>query len=648
MKFFFTLLLSIILITSGQAQQQYSISAEAFGKLPEIKRAIISPNGDRILLMQNYKGKIILTTRSLVDLKARINGIPYSKGEFSWVKWVSNDHILAGINLPSKRNGVETTETRLIYLRWDGSNIENPIRLKNNSTPNTRSTGTLYPQIQDSVVDFLDDDPDNILIQLSLEEHLQPAVYKLNLKTKRRSKIVRQRATVQGWEADDNHDVRYGEGISRKASSTANHYAYYRKNKDDSWKELFKFDELTEERPFSFEGFSSDPDVIYISKLNNNSNKAYYRYNIDSKQVLDEIASNDNVDINNISIDEEGNVTGYSYFDEKPITVLVDQLGKTLTNIFDNNFPEEVVRIESLSEDKKKVVFKVSSPTNPGTFYLLDLNKPKIDIIGFNYKNVNIDKLSPVSPITYQARDGLKISGYLTLPLGANQKNLPTIIMPHGGPMARDVWGFDYWVQFLTTRGYAVLQMNYRGSTGYGLDFEKRGNQEWGRKMLEDINDGTKWIIEQGYSDPDKICIMGGSYGGYASLQAPIKNPSLYKCSVAFAPVADLRKFMSDQRNYFGYKIYENYVKSDEWTIAEASPIENIDTLNIPVFLAHGDIDRSVNVNQSQRFYKAMKKAGKEIIYHEYEDGDHFFSNEKDRIEFLSEVEKFLKNNLLE
>ena len=310
--------------------------------------------------------------------------------------------------------------------------------------------------------------------------------------------------------------------------------------------------------------------------------------------------------------------------------------------MFAEHFPDQTVSIDSQSQCKNEIIVSVISPIVPPEYYFMNIIDGTIKRIAQSYQNIDRDKLSPMVPVSYQARDGLEIPAYLSLPKEKKQ-NLPAIILPHGGPMARDGWNFDYWVQFLTTRGYAVFQMNYRGSTGYGETFRKAGYHEWGGKMLDDIDDGANWMIAQGFADPDNICIMGASYGGYAALQNSARGGVDYKCAVAFAPISNISALMHHLRNINGFQAYLEYVDSDEWTFEEASPSSNIDKINIPVLVMHGSNDLSVTVMQSRSFYKSMKEAGKDIRYVEFEGGGHFLISEKFRMQLLSEIEIFLE-----
>ncbi|MBT6032301.1 MAG: S9 family peptidase [Kordiimonadaceae bacterium] len=625
-----------------------SISAEAFGVLPDIYNVQISPDGTKILTLKNIDGKMVLSTRALEGSDVSENLIPLAKGQYNWAAWASNDRIIASYRFAGQENRGRNVEVkmqrRLLSMHWDGTNIINPNRFGTSAWSNFKPR---EPQNQDSIVDILKDDPDHILLQMDVKKANKNAVFKVNIKSRRRTQVINSRKTVDWWMTDQNHIIRYSEGrIDVKGFNKVRHIAQYRKSKRSKWIKLFDYNEIEDRRPFYFEGFTDDPSIIYITQDDDNNRRGLFTYNVDTGQVVDKIAGSDDFDIYEVSFNDQKELEHYAYYDERPYFIRFDKDGQKLEQLFSQKFPNEVVTIEGKSKDKQKVIINVSSPRNYGSFYLVDVASEEFTPLGSNYSKLDSSKLSDMIPITYQARDGMDISGYLSFPVGKDPKNLPTIIMPHGGPMTSDGWGFDYWTQFLTTRGYAVLQMNYRGSTGYGEDFRMAGYHEWGGKMLDDINDGSKWMIEQSYADPDRICIMGGSYGGYAALQGVVEDESLYKCAVAFAPVTDLESFMESIENIVGFKSYENYIESDDWTYEEASPLQNISKMNLPVLLIHGEKDLSVDVRQSRRYFDKMKNAGKNINYIELKNGDHYLSNQNQRVQFLTEIEKFLAKNL--
>ena len=245
--------------------------------------------------------------------------------------------------------------------------------------------------------------------------------------------------------------------------------------------------------------------------------------------------------------------------------------------------------------------------------------------------------------VNYEARDGLAIEGYLTLPRDAGEGPLPAIIFPHGGPISYDGSGFDYWTQYFASRGYAVLQMNLRGSAGDGYDFMASGLKSWGLEMQNDVEDGTRWLIEEGIADPDRICVVGASYGGYAALMEASRNPDLYQCAVSFAGVTDVAELVTSHKRYGNYDAVREQAGSGFSELRERSPLHNAETIDIPVLLVHGTRDRNVRVRHSQKMAKELEKEGKDVAYLELEDGDHYLSMQENRIAFFRAMDAFLQ-----
>lgn len=623
--------------------------ANTFGTLPEISDVKLSPDGTKLLLMQNHQGRKILVTRSLIDPSLPQNGLPYPDGEFNWAEWISNDRIVAGVRFEQKVDvaqqnsaiyNVELTLTRLVSMNWDGENAFNPVPLVNRR---------LQPQFQSTVLDFLENDPEHILIQLDVNEINDPGVHMININTKSKRFVTKfkGRRAIKYWQTDRNHDVRFGRGTTNnRRSLKVRDVAFYRKTKDSPWFELYDVDLNKEDRPFSFVAFSDEPNVVYILKTSENGKTSLFTYDVDRETTINKISASDDNDVIYVHLDDNGTPDWYRYNGEKPGIVYLTEYGKKLDAVFKKNFPNLFVSIYTKSKDGSKVIFKTSAPKEPGTFYLFDLEDRKMEMLGYNYKEVDVESLTSKDPISYQARDGLSIPGYLSLPKVENAKNLPTVIFPHWGPKHHDAWGFDYVAQFLTAQGYAVLQMNYRGSTGYGKEYTRLGDHQWGNKMLEDINDGTKWMIEQGYADPNNICILGDTYGGYAALQAIVKDESLYKCSIAHAPITNLTTYRETRRDFTNYRETMNYIESDDYTLTEASPGNNVDKINIPILIMHSKNDTRVKVRQSEGFYSRMTSAGKNIKFINWEEGNNYLSGQLQRVDFLKQTGLFLEQHL--
>jgi dipeptidyl aminopeptidase/acylaminoacyl peptidase len=248
-------------------------------------------------------------------------------------------------------------------------------------------------------------------------------------------------------------------------------------------------------------------------------------------------------------------------------------------------------------------------------------------------------------PVTIPARDGTPVPAYLTLPPGGQRKGLPTVILPHGGPWSRDTGAPHYWVQFLVSRGYAVLQPNFRGSSGHGDRYLAAGFEQWGLAMQNDLVDGLDWLVEQGIADPERVCMVGGSYGGYAALVAAYQIPERLRCAVSFAGVSDLDGVVERMRNFrFGELGVARIQEGD--ARRRSSPIHNVERIGVPLLLVHGDVDRSVLVEQSRSLADALEAAGKPFRYIEQTNGDHYLSLQAHRLEFLEALEGFLQTHL--
>jgi dipeptidyl aminopeptidase/acylaminoacyl peptidase len=308
--------------------------------------------------------------------------------------------------------------------------------------------------------------------------------------------------------------------------------------------------------------------------------------------------------------------------------------------------------IDLQSHDRDEGIFVVAawSDRTQGVRYLYDAASKTLTKLAEIAPWLREVDLAEMKPFTYQARDGLTIHGYLTLPPGGG-KNLPLIVNPHGGPWARDVWGYNPQVQFLANRGYAVLQMNFRGSTGYGRAFWEAGFKQWGKKMQDDVTDGVRCAIAQGIADPKRVCIYGGSYGGYCALAGLAFTPELYACGIDYVGVSNLFTFLKTIPPYWKpmldmfYEMVGN-PETDKELLADASPVMHADKIRVPLLIAQGAQDPRVNINESDQMVAALKKHGIAVEYLVKENEGHGFANEENRFEFYEAMEKFLKKHL--
>jgi dipeptidyl aminopeptidase/acylaminoacyl peptidase len=313
-------------------------------------------------------------------------------------------------------------------------------------------------------------------------------------------------------------------------------------------------------------------------------------------------------------------------------------------------FPGQEVDITSATRDGTTMVVYVGSDRNPGDYYLFNAKTLKADWLFNRLEQIDPDKMADMQPVNLKTRDGLTLYGYLTAPANKPRKNLPLILLPHGGPHnLRDYWGWDPEAQYFANRGYAVLQVNYRGSGGYGLKFQSLGYRNWGTTMQDDLADAVHWAVNQGIADPNRICIYGASYGGYAALENPIRYPQLYKCAVGYVGVYDLTleaKYGDVHRSANGRNYLEIVRGNDKAELRKYSPAYNADKITIPVFIAYGGKDVRVVPDNAKELIAAMDAAGKkyELLFDPYE--IHGFGKPEDKFELYTRIVKFIDANI--
>jgi dipeptidyl aminopeptidase/acylaminoacyl peptidase len=355
------------------------------------------------------------------------------------------------------------------------------------------------------------------------------------------------------------------------------------------------------------------------------------------------LLARENVDVDElIRIGRQRRVVGASYATEKrqveyfdsELAAFAEQLQKALPG-------KPLINIVGTNADESKLLIVASSDVDPGMVYLYDRGSRELNELLAVRDHLADRTMGKMTPITFPAADGTQIPGYLTLPPGSDGKNLPAIVLPHGGPSARDEWGFDWLVQFFAARGYAVLQPNYRGSAGYGAAwFGRNGFQAWER-AIGDVNDAGRWLVSQGIADQASLSIVGWSYGGYAALQSQVLDPSLYKAVVAIAPVTDLEQLRTDAMHFTNYSLVDSFVGRGPH-VAAGSPAQHAEEISAPVLLVHGTLDQNVPVIHSRRMASRLKSAGKSVEYVEFEGLDHSLSDSSVRAKMLMQIDAFL------
>jgi len=455
-------------------------------------------------------------------------------------------------------------------------------------------------------------------------------------------------ATVPVPSADfvlDNHGaVRFAYG----SESDNLRKLYYRADDNAKW------DLIATERNGRFDtpiGFSEDDKTAYLLSEQDNGPAAIVAYDTTTGKRTQVLRDN-NVDPDRIIYRSGTRIpVGVYLVDGKPRTEFFDaaspeaRLYKSLEAAFAGN----AVFINSQTTDGRLVLVKVSSDRNPGDYYLFDTVAKKAELAVSTAEWIDPAQQAEMRPIQLTARDGLPLNGYITLPKGSNGKNLPMVVMPHGGPFGvMDSWGFDKDGQLLAAAGYAVLQVNFRGSAGYGMAFKQAGAREYGGKMQDDLTDATRWAIEQGIADKGRICLYGASYGGYASLMGVAKEPSLYKCAAGYVGVYDLPTKYTEgdvQRYAWGQTYLREWMGAKE-KVADVSPTRLADRIKVPVFLAAGGQDERAPIVHSRLMEQALRKAGTPVETLYYDTEGHGFYTPEHRREFYTRLLAFLSRSL--
>jgi len=620
--------------TSVTPVKAQSLDAEVFGKLPGVYDAALSPDGGEVAAIVNAQGRYAV---GIFSKGAQPRVIGLGKGvKPASIKWANNQRVLVSLWQSDRIQGTPVT-TGYIYT-LDTQNMKGRFLI--------RPKG-IVRQYNNVIVDWLDNDPDHILMAFSDEDNnnLQPDIKRVNVATGRYVTVQRGLRDIQWWITDATGAPRIGQGYKDNSFGTA--VMRIRDTQGARWRSADDYPGLSANT--RIHGFTQNPDEVIISAYRGKDTVGLYIYDLAAKAVTRKIYHNDKYDASGVVFNSDsGEVIGARYTAEASETELLGEFDTSLARMR-RQLPDYTIDYVDQSSDGKTVLFKVSNPYDPGALMILRAGQEMPSRLGYTYPDVNSNQLGDVISLTYRARDKVKIPAFVTLPPTVTEtsqiKNLPFIVLPHGGPYGRDSKRFDYFAQFFATRGYGVLQMNFRGSDGYGKAYKEAGRKNW-VVMQEDVEDGTRWLQRKGYADPKRTCIVGWSYGGYAALMGAAKNGDLYNCAVAMAALTDIKDFKRDARKYrFGKAGIKNFIgegfesKDD---IKANSPVKIAGDIKIPLFLAHGTADQRVHFDQYRRMKSALKKSPAKVTYMEFRDEDHFLSNQANRQKFLKGVEKFL------
>jgi dipeptidyl aminopeptidase/acylaminoacyl peptidase len=499
-------------------------------------------------------------------------------------------------------------------------------------------------KVKADVVDILEDDERHLILSHNRRDDSVFDVFRVDVATGEETLVARNPGNIVTWGTDHDGKLRVA-----GTSDGVNTSVLYRDSEDAPFATILttSFKEAVQPLFFTF-----DNRKLYVASNRGRDKAAIFEFDPVTAREGALLAESPEADVEALFYSHKRKVlTSARWVTTKAQRKFFDPHTEAMYRDVEARLPGYEVTFTSSNKDEDKFIVAAASDRTPGKRYLYDSKARTLELLADIAPWLPESELAPMEPITFAARDGLTIHGYLTLPNGLPPRNLPVVVNVHGGPWARDVWGFNPEVQFLANRGYAVLQVNFRGSTGYGRRFWEASFREWGRKMQDDVTDGVQWLIGQGIADPARIAIYGGSYGGYATLAGLAFTPDLYAAGIDYVGVSNLMTFMKSIPPYwkpFLAMLQEMVgdMDKDEAMLREASPVFSADKIKAPLLIAQGAKDPRVVKSESDQMVDAMRKRGVEVEYLVKDDEGHGFRNEENRFEFYEAMERFLARHL--
>lgn len=610
--------------------------AKAFGELPVSLDADLSPDGQRIAVITNRDGAYYVISALTDDPTAKPTYLSLGKDiKPLYVRWVNNDRFIVSI---SKLESYKDLPFTVGYLYTQDVSTDDKGKLL------VKPKG-IFRQYNNVVVDWLEDDPDHILMAYSNKAfNPYPDIHKVEVSGKRTKRIQRSRTGIENWITDDNGVPRIGIGQTDGGSERMAIFD----PQTESWGTEKNYPGLETDTPIF--SILNDGTELIIGDYNGRDTLGLYIYDLEEKRVTRELFHHNEYDASGVVVSSDGEtVMGAKYVADEVETELLGEYA-TLIDELRAKYPDYSVRFVDQTADFKTLIVRMSTPYDPGGLFIYSKGDEDVTFIGPQYNGLESSEMGNVTSIKYTARDGQKIPAYITMPptikTQADFQNLPFIVLPHGGPYGRDAKRFDYFAQFFATRGYGVMQMNFRGSDGYGKAFEEAGRNNW-LVMKEDVEDATKYLLSKGYADPDRTCIGGWSYGGYAALMGAARDPDgMYSCVIAMAALTDIKDAKRDMSKYRGgrhaAKTFFGEAMDDSTVRKQNSPVNVAENIKVPVFLAHGDMDINVHFDQYKKMKKALERAEVDATYMAFKNEDHYLSRQENREAFFEGIDKFL------
>ncbi|OGS06667.1 MAG: peptidase [Elusimicrobia bacterium RIFOXYA12_FULL_51_18] len=616
-------LAALVLLAVPACLVAREIPMRDFFRDPEKTSYSISPDGKYISFMAPYKNRLNIFVRERVGGEAVLVSSETERPITGGYFWKGND--------------------RIIYMK-DFKGDENFHIVSVDRTGTDLKDLTPYPGVRARIIDDLPDNDLEMIIGMNRRNKEIFDVFRLNVKTGELSLAAENPGNITGWLTDH-----YGRLRAAVTTDGTEHTLLYREDEKGEFKPVIatSFKESFDPMFFTF-----DNKRLYALSNLGRDKAAVVEFDPALKKETAVLYEHPEVDVSSLFYSRKRKVLiSARYATWKSFRKFFDPEFEAMVQDLEKQLPGYEVGIQENDKAENLYIVRTYSDRTLGTYYLYDWPAKKLEKLAEVSPWLDEKEMAEMKPVSYKSRDGLIINGYLTVPKGVEAKNLPLVVNPHGGPWVRDSWGFNPEVQFLANRGYAVLQMNYRGSTGYGRKFWEASFKQWGLKMQDDITDGVNYLINERIADPKRVAIYGGSYGGYATLAGAAFTPGLYACAVDYVGVSNLLTFMKTIPPYWKPMLDQMHEMvgdpaTEEEKMKAVSPAFHAARIKAPLFVAQGAKDPRVNINESNQIVENLRKRGVAVEYMVKDNEGHGFHNEENRFDFYEAMEKFLSRHL--
>lgn len=617
------------------------IPAERFGHLPVVEQPTVSIDGKHVAAVLNT-GEIpvvVVGAFASKDLDAILR-LEAADDRVEWIQWANAERLLVSASFSFYRDGERYRVHRLYAVDLDGQNL---LSLNQQSAHGQLALdSSIYA---DRVISILPGDPDHILLQAYDRADNATAVFKVNINNGESAKQFDNEYGVRSWHADASGVVRLGIGYSNDLRDIWNLDA-----ETDQWEKLYDLGSPDGE---TFEVVFVDGDKAIVESDRDLGRNAVWQFDIPSGKFDSLLFAADGHDVDHVILNaQKTKVIGAAVTEHFQEQHYFDEADKKVRALVSEAFPQYRTKISSRSSDSTRLIVAAERDNKPIRYFWLDLESKRGGPWFSQYPGLNNESLSKITPVSFPASDGTPLHGYVTLPEAIAGDSVPLVVLPHDGPQSRDDQEFNPYVQFMASRGFAVLQVNFRGSTGFGSDFMQSGFGEWGQGMQRDIYDAINWVKLQGFTKAERVCIVGVGYGGYVALAAAFQRPDRFDCIVSVAGPSNLidqvESFAPNEamRMQALKRIGDPDQAEQRVKLVENSPVFRVGEMTSPILLVHGSHDAHVKVRQSREFYRVARAAGVDIEYIELDSGTHNLDENSSRLALFRALDGFLKKHL--